>query len=156
MQSEIDALSEMNTRILVKPRPGRSVVPTKWVVYNLKRDRKGNVIRQNARLVAQNCEQIGVDSFQIFSPVSRYTTLRLDSSFSAKHNWSRASLDIKEAFVTAEFGEEIYVTQPEGYLKGMGNSCLFIIDRLVWPKTGIPDIQFGVNRVFDQSGVQAF
>lgn len=115
MKFEIQSLTKLDTWRLVRLPKGRKMIRTKWV-YDIKRDRKGNIIRYKARLVAKGFSQIpGVDFTEVFSPVIKYPTIRLLFAISVHYGWRRSLLDIKNAFVNAPLQEEIYVQQPEGF-----------------------------------------
>ncbi|CAM9000318.1 unnamed protein product [Rhodiola kirilowii] len=71
MQEELKEFTRNNVWDLV-PRPeGVNVIGTKWIFKN-KSDEKGNITRNNARLVAQGYTQIGgIDFDETFAPVAR-------------------------------------------------------------------------------------
>ena len=65
-----------------------------------------------ARLSAKKFQQIpGVDYFNIFSPIIRYTTLRLLFAFAAQKNLKIQHLDVKSAFLHRETDKLIYYTR---------------------------------------------
>lgn len=53
----------------------------------------------------------------MFAPVARLETVRLLLELSAKEGWKVHHLDVKSAFLNGELHEEVYVTQPEGFVK---------------------------------------
>lgn len=97
--------------------PNRKVVKTKSVL-DTKKDSNGNIFRFKARLVVKGLSQVpGVDFQEIFSPVSKYTTIRFFFALSTYFGWDRKYLDVKNVFVNATLSEEIYVEQPEGFVQ---------------------------------------
>ncbi|KAL8107153.1 hypothetical protein AgCh_023815 [Apium graveolens] len=89
----------------------------KWV-YKLKRDPEGNVVKYKARLVAKGyVQRKEVDYDEVFAPVARLDTVRLLLALSAKEECKVHHLDIKLVFLNGELLEEVYVTQPEGFVK---------------------------------------
>ncbi|GJY92298.1 putative ribonuclease H-like domain-containing protein, partial [Tanacetum coccineum] len=63
--------------ILVDLPSGKRAIRTKWVFRN-KKDEKGIVIRNKARLVAQGHRQEeGIDYEEVFAPVARIEAIRL-------------------------------------------------------------------------------
>ncbi|KAM2196223.1 hypothetical protein ACFX1R_030129 [Malus domestica] len=116
MQEEYDALRSQGTWVLVPPPTHRAVIGSKWV-YKLKKNPDGSISRYKARLVAQGFSQAhGPDYFETFSPVVRHTTVRLIISLAAQHKWELRQLDVKNAFLHGDLEEEVYMTQPRGFV----------------------------------------
>ncbi len=79
---------------------------------------KGSAPRYKARLVAKGYSQRpGIDYEETFAPVAKQTTLRVVLSFVAAQDLKMRQLDIKTAFLYGDLNEEIYLEQPEGYVK---------------------------------------
>lgn len=117
MQTEIDAIEKNQTWVLTDLPAGRKAINLKWV-YKLKRDTNGQIIKHKARLVAKGyVQKKGVDFDEVFAPVTRLETVRLLLALSAKNGWEAHHLDVKSAFLNGELLEEVYVTQPEGFVK---------------------------------------
>ncbi|GJS39677.1 ribonuclease H-like domain, reverse transcriptase, RNA-dependent DNA polymerase [Tanacetum coccineum] len=92
------------------------------MVYKTKRDAKGKIIKYKARLVAKGyVQEQGIDFDEVFAPVARIETVRLILALAAYHGWQVHHLDVKSAFLHGELKEEVYVTQPEGFVQ-QGNS----------------------------------
>lgn len=53
----------------------------------------------------------------IFAPVTRLETIRLLLALAAKNGWQVHHLDVKSAFLNGDLKEEVYVSQPEGFIK---------------------------------------
>ena len=68
----------------VFPRPeGKSVVGSRWI-YKVKQAANGSVEKYKARFVARGFSQIeGIDYEETFSPVERYSSIRMILSLSA-------------------------------------------------------------------------
>ncbi|GJX66968.1 putative ribonuclease H-like domain-containing protein [Tanacetum coccineum] len=63
--------------ILVDLPKGHRAIGTKWV-YRNKKDERGIVIRNKARLVAQgHTQEEGIDSDEVFAPVTRIEAIRM-------------------------------------------------------------------------------
>ncbi|GKD12058.1 zinc finger, CCHC-type containing protein [Tanacetum coccineum] len=93
----------------------------KWV-YKAKRDEKGKIIKYKARLVAKGyVQEQGIDFDEVFAPVARIETVQLILALAAYHGWQVHHLDVKSAFLHGDLKEEVYVTQPEGFIQ-QGNS----------------------------------
>lgn len=115
MNEEFASLNECNVWKLVELRMDRKAIPVRWT-YDIKVDSRDVLTRYKARLVGKGFMQVeGVDYSDVFSPVSKYSTVRLILALIAKTNWDRISLDIKTAFLNAPLDHELYVKQPEGF-----------------------------------------
>ncbi|GJX70172.1 transposable element [Tanacetum coccineum] len=58
----------------------------------------------------------GIDYNEIFSPVVRHTSIRVLLSLVAHHDLELEQLDVKTAFLHGDLEEEIYMSQPEGFV----------------------------------------
>ncbi|XP_073962727.1 UDP-galactose 4'-epimerase isoform X2 [Choristoneura fumiferana] len=116
MQDEYDSLMKMNTWKLVD-RPDRKIIPCKWV-YKLKTDTHGNITRYKARLVIKGFNQVaGVDYHETFSPVIRHSSLRTLFALAAEMDLKMHHLDVDTAFLNGDLEEEVYMDQPQGFVK---------------------------------------
>lgn len=89
----------------------------KWI-FKLKKDAQGNIIIYKARLVAKGyVQEHGVDFDEVFAPVTRLETVRLLLALAAKCEWEVHHLDVKTAFLNGDISEDVYVVQPEGFVK---------------------------------------
>lgn len=68
-------------------------------------------------IVAGYVQKQGVDFEEVFAPVTRIETVRLLLALAAKNCWEVHLLDVKTSFLNGEIQEEVYVTQPEGFVK---------------------------------------
>ncbi|GJU89888.1 putative ribonuclease H-like domain-containing protein [Tanacetum coccineum] len=96
--------------------PDRKIgIGTKWILKN-KRDARGIVVRNKARLVAQGHRQEeGIDYDEVFAPVARIEAIRLFLAFASYMGFMVYQMDVKSAFLYGEIEEEVYVTQPKGF-----------------------------------------
>ncbi|GJV97484.1 ribonuclease H-like domain, reverse transcriptase, RNA-dependent DNA polymerase [Tanacetum coccineum] len=121
MEIELDSINKNNTWTLTTLPPDQKAIGLKWV-YKTKRDAKGKIIKYKARLVAKGyVQEQGIDFDEVFAPVARIETVRLILALAAYHGWQVHHLDVKSAFLHGELKEEVYVTQPEGFVQ-QGNS----------------------------------
>ncbi|KAM1351501.1 hypothetical protein ACFXTH_005260 [Malus domestica] len=116
MTEEMDALIKQHTWTLVPLPSHKNLVGCKWI-YKVKRNPDGSVARYKARLVAKGFSQeAGLDYYETFSPVVKPTTVRLMLSLAATKGWKLKQLDVKNAFLHGFLDEEVYMSQPQGFI----------------------------------------
>ncbi|GJU97714.1 putative ribonuclease H-like domain-containing protein [Tanacetum coccineum] len=94
---------------------GKRAIGTKWVFRN-KKDERGIVIRNKARLVAQGHRQKeGIDYEEIFAHVARIMAIRLFLAYASFMGFLVYQMDVKSAFFYGTIEEEVYATQPPGF-----------------------------------------
>ncbi|GJW52222.1 ribonuclease H-like domain, reverse transcriptase, RNA-dependent DNA polymerase [Tanacetum coccineum] len=121
MEIELDSINKNNTWTLTTLPTNHKAIGLKWV-FKTKRDAKGEIIKYKARLVAKGyVQEQGIDFDEVFAPVARIETVRLILALAAYHGWQVHHLDVKSAFLHGDLKEEVYVTQPEGFIQ-QGNS----------------------------------
>nr|GEY29281.1 hypothetical protein [Tanacetum cinerariifolium] len=81
-----------------------------------KRDEKGMVIRNKARLVAQkHTQEEGIDYEEVFALVARIEAIRLFLVYASFMGFIMYQMDVKSAFLYGTIKEEVYVCQPSGF-----------------------------------------
>nr|GEV69861.1 ribonuclease H-like domain-containing protein [Tanacetum cinerariifolium] len=101
--------------ILVDFSYGKGAVGTKWVFRN-KKDERGIVVRNKARLVGQgHTQEEGIDYEEVFAPVARIEAIRLFLAYASFMGFMVYQMDVKSAFLYENIEEEVYVCQPPGF-----------------------------------------
>lgn len=96
-----------------KPK-GKTLLSTKWV-FTIKYKSDNSIERYKARLVARGFEQReGFDFEEVFSPVTRYESIRLLVAIATHYNLQYTQFDVKTAFLYGEIDEELYIETPKG------------------------------------------
>ncbi|GJU69325.1 putative ribonuclease H-like domain-containing protein [Tanacetum coccineum] len=91
---------------------GQRAIGTKWV-YRNKKDERGIVIRNKARLVAQGyTQEDGIDYDEVFALVARIEAIRLFLAYASFKDFVLSQMDVKSAFLYGKIKEEVYVCQP--------------------------------------------
>lgn len=114
MEEEMKSFYENDAWDLVTVPKSASVVSCKWV-FKRKSDGENNV-RYRSRLVARGFTQrFGIDYFDTFSPVIRYSTFRFLMAISVNLGLDIFHLDVTTAFLNGKLEEDVFMNQPEGF-----------------------------------------
>nr|GEV78035.1 retrovirus-related Pol polyprotein from transposon TNT 1-94 [Tanacetum cinerariifolium] len=90
-------------------------IGTKWVFRN-KKDERGIMIRNKARLITQGqTQEEGIDYDEVFAPVSIIEAIRLFLAYASFKGFVVYQMDVKIAFLYGKIEEEVYVCQPSGF-----------------------------------------
>lgn len=117
MQEEIASIHANRTWSLVPLPPDKKAITSKWV-YKLKPGNPGEQPRFKARLVARGFEQTdGVDFGETFAPVVSWETIHILIAIAVHLNWPIHQLDVLTAFLNGILKEDVYMTQPQGFIK---------------------------------------
>lgn len=125
MKKEYNSLMNNEVWVLVDPPVNKKLVKNKWV-FNVKRTHTGET-KYKARLVAKGfTQEFGIDYLETFSPVVRYSTIRILFAIAVEFNLNIDHLDVETAFLHGELDQEIYMSQPEGFIDktDAGKVCL--------------------------------
>nr|GEY03937.1 copia protein [Tanacetum cinerariifolium] len=119
MQEELLQFKMQKVWILVDLPYGKRAIGTKWV-YKNKKDERGIVIRNKARLVAQgHTQEEGIDYEEVFAPVARIEAIRLFLAYPSFMGFPVYQMDVKSAFLYGTIEEEVYVSMCKSFEKLM-------------------------------------
>nr|GEW13244.1 hypothetical protein [Tanacetum cinerariifolium] len=83
----------------------------------VKVDEYGDVLKNKARLVVKGYRQEeGIDFEESFAPVAHIEAIRIFIANAASSNMTVYQMDVKTAFLNGELKEEVYVSQPKGFV----------------------------------------
>ncbi|KAK8696645.1 hypothetical protein V6N13_001777 [Hibiscus sabdariffa] len=125
MRSEMDNMSDNQVWTLVEPPEGIKPIGCKWV-FKKKTDMDGNVQTYKGRLVAKGYRKIhGIDNDETFSPVAMFKSIRILLAIAAFHDYEIWQMDVKTAFLNGKLEDDVYMTQPEGFVtpENAGKVC---------------------------------
>ncbi|GJV31895.1 retrovirus-related pol polyprotein from transposon TNT 1-94 [Tanacetum coccineum] len=108
--------SVLEVRKLVSCPDNVFLIKLKWI-YKVNTYEFGGVLKNKARLVAQGFRQKeGIDFEESFAPVARIKAIRIFVTNATHKNMTIYQMDVKTAFLNGELKEEVYVSQPEGFV----------------------------------------
>nr|GFA12445.1 retrovirus-related Pol polyprotein from transposon TNT 1-94 [Tanacetum cinerariifolium] len=92
------------------------LIRLKWI-YKVKTNEFGRVLNNKVRLVAQGFrKEEGIDFEKSFSSVARIEAICIFIANAAYKNMTNFQMDVKMAFLNRELKEEVYVSQPKGFV----------------------------------------
>ncbi|GJZ87457.1 retrovirus-related pol polyprotein from transposon TNT 1-94 [Tanacetum coccineum] len=92
------------------------LIKLKWI-FKVKTKEFGGVLKNNARLVAQGFRQeVGINYEESFASVARIEAIHIFVANSANKNMTIYQMDVKTSFLNGELKEEVYISQPEGFV----------------------------------------
>lgn len=123
MRDEYESLVKNDTWKLVERPKNRNIVDNRWI-FKVKQNSDGSIDRYKARLVARGfTQEYGFDYMETFSPVVRFTSIRIILSIAAQRKMKLRQFDVKTAFLNGDLKEEIYMEQPVGFSDGSDKVC---------------------------------
>ncbi|GJT98644.1 putative ribonuclease H-like domain-containing protein [Tanacetum coccineum] len=115
MQDELLQFKLQKVWTLVDLPNGKRAISTKWVFRN-KKDERGIMIKNKARLVAQGyAQEEGIDYDEVFALVAKIEAIRLFLAYASFKDFMVYQMDVKSAFLYGKIKEEVYVCQPPGF-----------------------------------------
>nr|GEW81031.1 retrovirus-related Pol polyprotein from transposon TNT 1-94 [Tanacetum cinerariifolium] len=86
-------------------------------IYKVKLDEYGDVLKNKARLVAKGYRQEeGIDFEESFALVASIEVIRICIANATSRNITVYQMDVKTDFLNGDLKEEVYVSQPEGFV----------------------------------------
>jgi len=117
MEAEMEAIKKNQTWELMDFPKDAKPIGVRWV-FKTKLNENGDVEKHKARLVAKGyAQRYGVDYTEVFAQVARLNTIRTILAVATQCGWEVFQLDVKSAFLHGELKEEVFVQQPEGFVK---------------------------------------
>ncbi|GJT50109.1 putative ribonuclease H-like domain-containing protein [Tanacetum coccineum] len=112
---------------------GRSNARGIAAVYRNKKDERGIVVRNKARLVAQGyTQEEGIDYDEVFAPVARIEAIRLFLAYASFMGFIVYQMDVKSAFLYGTIEEEVYVCQPPGFEDPQFPNKVYKVDKALY------------------------
>nr|GEX93545.1 copia protein [Tanacetum cinerariifolium] len=116
MQDEIHEFDRLQVWQLVPQPDCVMIIALKWI-YKVKLDECGDVMKNKARSVAKGyLQEEGIDFEESFTPVARIKAICIFIANVASKNMTIYQMDVKTPFMNGELKEEVYVSQPKGFV----------------------------------------
>ncbi|GKC53161.1 retrovirus-related pol polyprotein from transposon TNT 1-94, partial [Tanacetum coccineum] len=107
----------------------------------VKTDESGDVLKNKARLVAQGfIQEKGIDFEESFAPVARIEAIRIFVANVAHKNMTIYQMDVKTPFLNGKLKEEVYVSQPEGFVDQDNPSHMYKIKKALYGLKKAPHV----------------
>ncbi|KAG8485713.1 hypothetical protein CXB51_019040 [Gossypium anomalum] len=123
---EMDSMLENQVWILVDPPEGIKLIGCKWV-FKKKTDMDGNVQTYKGRLANRSfCQVQDIDYDETFSPLAMFKSIWILLVIAAFHDYEIWQMDVKTTFLNGKLEEDVYMTQPEGFVDQDAGDILII------------------------------
>ncbi|GJT49654.1 retrotransposon protein, putative, ty1-copia subclass [Tanacetum coccineum] len=116
MNVEMQSMKENDIRELIELPPNAKTVGHKWL-FKKKTDMDGAVHTFKSRPLAKGFTQTyGVDYEETFSPVADIRAIRILIAIATFYDYEIWQMNVKTAFLNGRLSEEVYMTQPKGFV----------------------------------------
>src|SRR3954463_1547 len=155
MKEELEAIERNKTWKLTELPKKKKAISIRWV-FKVKLKPDGSVGKHKARLVARGfLQKPGLDYFEVFAPVARHETIRLVIALAANRGWSLMHLDVKSAFLNGPLQEEVYVSQPPGFMKKNKEGMVYKLHKALYGLKQAPRAwNLKIDSFFKKQGFQ--
>ncbi|GJU72115.1 retrovirus-related pol polyprotein from transposon TNT 1-94 [Tanacetum coccineum] len=115
----------------------------------VKTDEFGGVLKKKARLVSQGFRQEErIDFEESFAPVARIEDICIFIANAAHKNMMIFQMDVKTAFLNGELKEEVYVSQPEGFVDQDNPSHVYKLKKALYGLKQAPHAWYDMLSIF--------
>ena len=131
-QEEYDSLIDNEVWELSELPKDKKPVGCKWV-FKIKYGSDGKIDRYKSRLVAKGfTQQHGYDYEETFSPTLKFASLRVLLAVAVQMDMKIHQMDVKTAFLHGELTEEVFMEQPEGFIKPGRENCMLRLKKAIY------------------------
>ncbi|GJX35526.1 retrovirus-related pol polyprotein from transposon TNT 1-94 [Tanacetum coccineum] len=108
------------------------LIKLKWI-FKVKTAKFGGVLKNKARLIPQGFRQEeGINFEESFTSVARIEAIHIFIAYTANKNMTIYHMDVKTAFLNDELKEEVYVSQPEGFVDHDNSSHVYKLKKALY------------------------
>nr|GEX28160.1 retrovirus-related Pol polyprotein from transposon TNT 1-94 [Tanacetum cinerariifolium] len=123
MQDEIHEFDRLQVWELVPQPDCVMIIAFKWI-YKVKLDEYGDVLKSKTQLVEKGYQQEeGIDFKESSASVSRIEAI---------HIFIANVMDVKTTFLNGELKEEVYVSQPEGFVDPDHSTHVYLLKKALY------------------------
>ena len=116
MDSEINSINRNQTWEIIDRKPHIRPISAKWI-YKVKKGITSQPDKFKARVVALRFQQMeGIDYNENFSPVVRWSTIRIIFALAAKYDWPLHHMDVITVFLNETLESDVIMEIPAGFL----------------------------------------
>ncbi|GKB99557.1 retrovirus-related pol polyprotein from transposon TNT 1-94 [Tanacetum coccineum] len=138
MQEELNQFVTNDVWSLFPPPENQTTIGTKLVFKN-KLVENGVVSRNKARIVAQGYnQQEGTDFDETYAPVARLESIRILFAYACAHDFNLFQMDVKSVFLNGFINEEVYVSQPPGFINFEKPNHVFKLKKALYSNKQAP------------------
>nr|GEZ89376.1 copia protein [Tanacetum cinerariifolium] len=112
--------------------PKKKAIRTEWV-YRTKKDEKGIVVRNKARLVAQgHSQEKGINYDEVFAPMARIKAIEIFLDFASFMGFIACQMDVKSAFLYDTIEKEVYISQPPSFIDPQFPNKVYKVEKALY------------------------
>ncbi|GJY55779.1 retrotransposon protein, putative, ty1-copia subclass [Tanacetum coccineum] len=147
MNAEMQSMKDNQVWCLVDLPPNCKTIGSKWL-FKKKTDMDGIMHTYKACLVAKGYTQTyNVDYEGTFSLVADIRAIRILIAIAASYDYEICQMDFKTAFLNGYLNEDIYMVQPEGFVKPNHPRKVCKLQRSIY---GLKQASRSWNKRFDE------
>nr|GFA02623.1 hypothetical protein [Tanacetum cinerariifolium] len=139
---DVDLVDSRVSTSIDQDAPSTSIPSTQEHEHSpsISQDEFGGVLKNKARLVAQGFRQEeGTDFEESFARGTRIEAIRIFVANTALKNMTIFQMDVKTAFLNGELKEDVYVSQPEGFVD-QDNPSHVVVDPTIFTRQAVNDL----------------
>nr|GEU93764.1 retrovirus-related Pol polyprotein from transposon TNT 1-94 [Tanacetum cinerariifolium] len=148
MQDKLNKFERLEVWKLVH-RPDKVMVITlKWI-YKVKLDELRGILKNKARLVARGYHQEeGIEFEESFASVARLEVIWIFLAYAAYKNMVVNQMDVKTAFLNGNLREEVYVSQPDGFVDQNNPNHVYKLKKALYRLKQVPRAWYDMLSLF--------
>ena len=99
-------------------------------------------------------QQYGIDYEETFSPVVRFSSVRLLLAYAVQNDMLVHQMDVVTAFLNGKLEEEIYGAARWIHPAWKGTPCMQVTEITLWVEAVTTMLEYSISRVHDTTSIQ--